>query len=347
MKKYGKTIGDILSIKSYFVKKNDKLVKEEKESVSFYKLQPKRLYCKICSSTLEKVSLVRKGINYFQCVTCGHLNGGFEDTSEFLDFHYTSDNSDDYRREYQRIDKESYIKKVNNIYAPKVEFLLESLIEDSVNYSALSYLDVGTGVGHFVYALNKVFNIDAVEGIEVSKTQVTSGNKILGGNKLKDIPLDSTVGYIKSAQVDVVSAIMVLEHLQSPTSLFEAINENRDVKYFYIAVPIFSLSTYFQLVFTDVFERVLYGGHTHLYTKESLNYLANKYEFDIVSEWWFSSDMHDLFRSVRIMLEKNNQPSAALDGFDKNFLPLIDKLQLQLDIEEKSSEVHMLLKKRK
>ncbi len=345
MKKYGKSIGDILAIKSYFSEQNDKLVKEEKKSINFYKCQPKRLNCKICNSNLNEISLIRQGIEYYQCKTCGHLNGGFEDTDEFLEFNYTKDNPNDYRREYQRIDIESYLNKVKNVYAPKVNFLLESLKEDNVNIQKSSFLDVGCGVGHLVYAMYKEFNIEKVEGIEVSKSQVDIGNEILKTNKLKAIELNDTINYIKNAKVDVLSAIMVLEHLQSPTSFFEAINENKNIKYFYLAVPLFNLSTYFQLAFPDVFERVLYGGHTHLYTKESLNYLANMYNFKIKAEWWFSSDIHDLYRSLRVMMEKNNQPLNTLNNFDKKFLPLIDTLQLQLDKKETSSEIHILLKK--
>ena len=346
MKKYGKSITDIIATKSYFSEQNDKLVEEEKRTIDFYKLQPKRLNCKICTSSLKEVTLVRKEIEYYQCKNCGHLNGGFKDTNEFLEFNYTSDNPNDYRREYQRVDIKNYLNKVKNIYAPKVDFLLESLKEDNIDIFNISYLDVGTGLGHFVYAMNKTFNIDKVEGIEVSKTQVDMGNDILKANKLKEVGLNTTMDYIKNAKVNVVSAIMVLEHLQSPTSIFEAINNNENIKYFYLAVPIFSLSTYFQLAFPDVFERVLYGGHTHLYTKESLHYLANRYNFEIKSEWWFSSDIHDLYRSLRVMMEKNNQPLITLESFDKKILPLIDTLQLQLDKSETSSEVHMLLKKK-
>ncbi len=346
MKKYGKSIKDVISTKSYFSEQNDKLVSEEKKSIDFYKLQPKRLNCKICSSNLIEVSLIRKSINYYQCKTCGHLNGQFEDTNEFLEFNYTKENPDDYRREYQRVDVENYLNKVKNVYVPKVDFLFKSLKEDNIDPSNLSYLDVGTGVGHLVYAMNKEFNIDKIEGIEVSKSQVEMGNEILKTNKLKEVGLNEIIDYIKSAKVDVLSAIMVLEHLQSPSIFFQAINNNKNIKYFYLAVPLFNLTTYFQLAFPDVFERILYSGHTHLYTKESINYLVNRYNFEIKSEWWFSSDIHDLYRSLRVMMEKNSQPLTALDGFDKKFLPLIDGLQLQLDKSETSSEVHILLKKR-
>jgi len=346
MRKYGKSIGDIVSSKQYFSEQNDTLVSQESKSIAFYKMQPKRVTCKICDSDLVNVALERKEIKYFQCDTCGHLNGEFEDTDKFLEFNYTKDNPNDFRREYQKVNKENYLKKVETVYSPKVEFLFESLKEDNTDITDMSFLDVGTGIGHLVYAMSKSYNIDRVEGIEVSKSQVEAGNAIMGQDKLKVVELDTTMDYIKLANANVVSAIFVLEHLQSPGSIFEAINANDKIKYFYLSVPTFSLSTYFQLSFPDVFERILYGGHTHLYTKKSLNYLAEKYNFEIISEWWFSSDVHDLYRSLRIMMEKNNQPEETLEGFDNSFLPLIDSLQLQLDKSETSSEVHMLLKKR-
>ena len=54
------------------------------------------------------------------------------------------------------------------------------------------------------------------------------------------------------------------------------------------------------------------------------------------------TDIVDLYRSSLVKLNENNPRS--LDFFTENFKGLIESFQLEIDKEEKSSEIHMLLK---
>lgn len=46
----------------------------------------------------------------------------------------------------------------------------------------------------------------------------------------------------------------------------------------------------------ESFNRQLSGGHTHLYSKESINYFCKEFGFNIVGEWYFGTDVLDQFR---------------------------------------------------
>ena len=125
------------------------------------------------------------------------------------------------------------------------------------------------------------------------------------------------------------------------------IKNNNKIKYIYLSVPVFSLSVFLEMISTDAFHRQLSGGHTHLYTRQSLQYLSDEFGFDIISEWWFGTDVVDLYRQIFIDMQKKSQCSKTLiDSFQNMFTPLIDSMQLELDKKHASSEVHLLLKRK-
>ncbi len=106
-----------------------------------------------------------------------------------------------------------------------------------------------------------------------------------------------------------------------------------------------SLSTFLQQVCPAVFPRQLGGADTHLYTRESLEHLARRLGLEVVGEWWFGSDMVDLFRSL---LVQGRVPAAGppFEAALQRYLgDAIDELQLVLDRSRLSSEVHLVLRK--
>jgi len=185
-----------------------------------------------------------------------------------------------------------------------------------------------------------------VSGTDVSKYQVDFGNKMMGMDFLSTHKLDSTNELLEGCDVDIVSLIGVLEHLKDPRGAIACIKKNDKIKYMYISVPLFSLSVFLEMLSPDVFHRQLHGGHTHLYTKESLQYLAQEYDFDIISEWWFGTDMVDLYRHIFVQLEKKQSSDKLIKLLKQMLLPVIDTMQLELDKSHFSSEVHLLLRKK-
>ena len=209
----------------------------------------------------------------------------------------------------------------------------------------MKYLDFGSGSGYFVGALNKI-GLKNISGTEVSKYQVDFGNKMIDSNYLSAHKIRDTNNFLQEVDADVISLIGVLEHLQDPRSAMEHIKKNSQVKYVYLSVPLFSLSVFIEMMSDNVFHRQLHGSHTHLYTKKSLQYLAQEFDFDIISEWWFGTDIVDLYRHIFVNLEKTQSSNELISSFKEMLLPLIDSMQLELDKKNCSSEVHLLLKRK-
>jgi hypothetical protein len=92
-----------------------------------------------------------------------------------------------------------------------------------------------------------------------------------------------------------------------------------------------------------VFPRHLSGGHTHLYTERSLDWTCAEFGLTRAAEWWFGTDMVDLFRAVTVELERGNAVTDRTGLWTGMFGAAIDDVQLALDQRKLASEVHMLL----
>ena len=230
-----------------------------------------------------------------------------------------------------------YNSRVKNIYIPKVEFL------QKVVKNKIKLIDLGCGAGHFVKAL-ELKKINAV-GYDTSKDLCRLGNKKLNKNKIYPQNFDKIYEIIdKNTKANTLSMIGVLEHLTDPHKIMKSFKRSK-IKYLYLSVPLFSLSTFIENSFSNVFPRQLSSGHTHLYTEKSLNYLAKKYNLKIIGEYWFGTDMPDLMRSI-ICTGSILNKKIYLEELNKKFSKLIDELQSILDKNKISSEVHIVFENR-
>ncbi len=346
IRQYGKPSASLIKQKHSFFEDNDKHIEEQRKISDIYIRQPIRLHCKNCDHPLKvEHDFIKDGIKYKICDMCTHLNGAYEDTDEFCNAVYTGDDGKDYAQNYEVNDVANFNYRLSSIYIPKAEFLYTSLINDNVDPHNMKYLDFGSGSGYFVGALNKI-GLKNISGTEVSKCQVDYGNKMIGSDALSVHEMSDTDNFLQKVDADVVSLIGVLEHLQNPRSAMAHIQKNSQIKYLYISVPLFSLSVFLEMMSDDVYHRQLHGVHTHLYTKDSLQHLAQEFGFDIISEWWFGTDIVDLYRHILIDLEKKQSSNTLINSFKEMLLPLIDAMQLELDKRHCSSEVHLLLKRK-
>ena len=156
--------------------------------------------------------------------------------------------------------------------------------------------------------------------------------------------MHETVDLAASVDSDIVSLIGVLEHLQNPRDILDALKNNKNVRFLYISVPMFSPCVFFEMVFPVVMQRHLSNGHTHLYTEGSLQWMAKEFAMQQVAAWWFGTDMVDLFRCITVHLNKQIETKRMLADWTKMFAPLIDVMQAEMDKKHLSSEVHMLFK---
>ena len=331
--KYSKSYNNLLSIKKNFYSENKTNLENIIKINNKYISQPKRKYCKNCHSSISKKLFFQFKVDYAVCKKCGHLNGLYEDTKKFVNWLYFEKKLDNFKKNYLN----DFNKRVSNIYMPKVLFLKK------VIKSKIILLDIGSGGGHFLRAL-EIKNIKAT-GYEPNKSLVNLGNKKLKKNKLINFNLEQTYKKVlNDRNANVLSMIGVLEHLEKPNYMLEFFNKSR-IKYLYICVPLFSLSVFLENSFKNIFPRQLSAGHTHLYTKDSLNFLAKKNKLDIIGEWWFGADFPDLYRSL--LNSSNNYNSKMYKSLiDKNLFTVINELQNVLDRNKICSEVHMILKKK-
>ncbi len=337
-KNYGKPFGDLNKLKANFFENNDGMLKMADDMAKIFSAQPKRSHCKICGEKLGAPLFTSHGIGYIPCARCGHLNGEFEDTDDFASKVYIED---DYSRNYSAKDREEYDRRLTAIYLPKAEFLKSCMEQEQL--SDLKLLDIGAGCGYFVAAAKKL-GMQA-DGVEISKNQVDYGNAMAGETILKHVGLHDSIDYIKKTDAGIVSAIGVLEHLINLKENLDAIRDNKSIRYLYASVPMFSFSCAFEAANQQCYNRHTGGTHTHLFSNESVRYLAEQMDFEIAYEWRFGSDINDLYRFLTVSLSKSgNQEFASF--FSEKFVPLMDELQLALDKSEFSSELHFILKRK-
>ncbi len=340
-RKYGKPLGNILAIKSDFFEHNDEMLKMSAHQADALIIQKKREQCKICHSPIEGDPLYRsQRMEYYLCPVCGHLNSANEDTEDFAERVYLADT---YENNYSEEDREKYENRLNTIYIPKADFLLESLKEDGLSKEEIKLLDDGAGSGYFVGALRKL-DVDA-SGIEISPAQVRFANKMNGAEVLKQVDSGDIAGILSGTKANVLSFIGVFEHIINLDEIIEAIRKNTNVRYVYLSVPMFSMSCVFEASHQKCYNRHAGGTHTHLFSDESLKYMADSMGFTELKSWKFGSDMMDLYRMLCVSLEQNGN-SRLKDYFAPKFLKMIDELQLTVDKNEFASEIHLILKRK-
>lgn len=338
--KYGKSFGDLNSLKKNFFENNDGMLKMADGMADILNAQPIRKVCKICGCELGQETFHSHNVGYIVCDKCGHLNSDHEDTDEFASKVYVED---DYSKNYSSKDKAEYEKRMNMIYVPKADFLKQSLMEDGIDTSSSKILDIGAGCGYFVAAARSL-GMSAL-GIEVSENEVTYGNSMTDEPYLTHVGLHDSIDYINKTDANIVSAIGVLEHLINLKENLDAIRDNANIKYLYASVPMFSFSCAFEASHQQCYNRHTGGTHTHLFTNESIETFAKEMGFEVAYRWRFGSDINDLYRFIMVSLAKEGNPEFA-SYFSDKFTPVMDELQLALDKAEFSSELHFILRRK-
>jgi SAM-dependent methyltransferase len=342
MIRFGKSSDALLQHKQSFFEENESLLSEGLRVAGIYTAQPRRAACKCCMTTIGPVAFTKHGIDYHICEFCGHLNGSHEDTDAFCASLYTEDSGRSYARNYSSSDHQAYRRRVEDIYVPKAEFLKDGLIEHGIDPTHLRFADLGAGSGYFVAAMRQLGWQDAV-GYEVSATQVQLSNEMIEVAAVRQHGLEEIISLAGEIDCDVISMIGVLEHLQKPREVLSAIRSNSRIRFLYLSVPLFSPCVFFELIFPRVFQRQLSAGHTHLFTESSIDWVCREFGLTRIAEWWFGTDMVDLLRSVSVELADKGGENKMNERWIELFGPAVDDLQIALDQQKLSSEVHMLL----
>ena len=339
-KKYSKPFGNLNSLKTSFFDNNDGMLDMADGMADVLLMQPLRTKCKICGAKLGRPLYRSHRIGYIECPECGHLNSECEDTDAFASAVYVED---DYSKNYSAADKESYIRRRDMIYAPKAEYLRDCLKHEGLSSEDVNILDIGAGCGYFVSAVREI-GMKAV-GIDVSGSEVEYGNAMTDEKWLTHVGLTDSIDHIRKTDANVLTAIGVLEHLVHLDENIEAIKENTNIRYVFASVPMFSFSSCFEVAFANGYNRHTGGTHTHLFTDDSVQKMAERMGFEIAYEWRFGSDINDLYRFLMVSMQKNDNAEFSRYFSDK-FVPLMDELQQVIDKSDFASELHFILRRR-
>lgn len=341
MKRYGKGAAGILGVGQNFFAENDRCLRAARRHAELYLRQPRRTRCKLCEAALPAEPHFRKlGIPYATCATCGQLNGMHEDTAAFCEAVYLDE---DYAAYYAAADAERYAYRRDAIYRPKVDFLVNALAEAGRDPGRLSYADFGAGSGYMVAALLAAGH-ERVRGAEISPDQVAFATRMIGRPCVERIALDEATAYLRRIDAEVVCMIGVLEHLREPREALRALRDNRAVEFLYLCVPLFGLCVFLEAAAPHVYPRHLVSDHTHLFTPRSLAWMEAHFGFTRQSEWWFGSDMIDLYRQVLVTLDGDAATRGMTAEWTQRMRALIDPMQLVVDQAHLASEVHLVLR---
>lgn len=347
--RFSKSFKDIEEIKNEFILSNKILLKRSEQRNKKYKSQAKRSNCKNCLEPIlnSQVDLFNHGVGYKICRNCSHLNGEYLETKEYTSFLYENNAESNYSSNYIN----NYEKRVLKIYLPKAEYLTNSL-KTFCSIDKFELNDFGCGAGHFVNAL-KSMNITSF-GFDISRELLNVAEnywKYKYKENCKSIFFsvnseEELLENICKSTTEVISLIGVLEHLMNPQKVFQSFIKSNS-KYMFFSVPLFSLSVFFENVLRKSYPRQLSGGHTHLYTHESINYICEKFNLVKICQWHFGSDIFDLKRALFIHLTENNSSNYARDILMNKFLnvELLDDLQSSIDKNFAGSETHILISK--
>ena len=337
--KYSKSSAFYLGTKKSFFSDNDSLLERASRQSELYAAQPARTRCKLCNTPLSQgTDFTSHGVGYIFCTDCSHLNGKFEDTKAFIEQLYIVDAGSEYSSNY--IDGD-FVRRTQDIYVPKIDFLLESLPPGEHRL-----LDVGCGSGYLVYA-GLLRHLPA-NGIDVGRSMVDFGNRQIlhfaNAAPLTHVAEKTFYESIVASEADIISAIGVIEHLREPHEFFKAFARSR-ASYLYYSVPMFSFSVILENIFPDIFPRQLSGGHTHLFTEESVRRMNSLIGVRPVAEWRFGTDVTDLYRSVLTSLRNNRVSSQLIEKLDQGFATKTDDLQAVFDRNHFCSEIHCVTTK--
>ena len=346
IEKFGKSRKGYHDLNSVFYDQleNEKFLKNLRSCLRIYKKQPKRKNCKLCNQklNLKEVAFKKNGIKWFVCKNCGQLNAEFQDTNKYNKLIYEKDygiSSD----VYSKFSIEDYDRKVNNVYLPKVDFLLKVLKKEKVSLKNIKCCDFGTGSGFLLKAFLKR-GVDKVIGYEVNNEQVKYGNKMLGRELIIQKKITEVESLVEETDAQIITSIFHLEHIANPLSFLNKVKKNKNIKFLYAAVPLYSFGAIFEILFENLTPRVLGESHTHLYTNESIEWIEKKLNIKLVGAWWFGGDIFDLHKSIFMSLSKKVQGDSVLNKFNENFQIIWDSFQKTVDKKKLCSEVHLVYK---
>lgn len=334
-KKYSKS-SECFSIDTLYQKElNNKVLKQQKNTIANY-INFIRKTCILCKSSVENVEEFthKEDVEYIVCSYCGHIQSKnhIDEFNEFTQI-YSSSSIQDYE------------KRVNGIYTPKRDWIIEALLSHGINEKTLlkqkKWFEFGSGLGYFLKSLEPF--VEHLGGLEKNVELIENSKTYLN----KSIYLTNDYKYfedlILNGKIDILSSFFVLEHLnESLSSFVELISKMKRGSFFVFSVPIFGFSTVIENVFADIYSNNLDSiVHTNIFTEESIDYMLKKSGFRSINKWYFAQDSIDLFRGIMNSIEGKYSNTLNKD-IENKLIDMIDSFQNSIDKAHFSSNLHVI-----
>jgi hypothetical protein len=241
--------------------------------------------CPACEGGTHSLFVRVFGFDYHECASCGHL---------FLQ-NPPSDGAIAERYDGKPLqpmvyaDPEMFRRRVEQIARPKAEFCREHVLPPG------DWFDVGCATGELLQAVRELgFTPYGCESdasyVQFARTQ---GFEVIHGY-VDRVPPE------RVAKARVLSALNLLEHIQSPRQWLAALTAPLEHgAYVLIEVPRHpSFSSFSNLLYPDMASRHIYPpDHLHIFTEASLEHVLRACRLEAQALWVFGQDFQELLYS--------------------------------------------------
>ena len=332
---YSKSSKDVKEESFYRSIKDEKLFKKQiHESLNLLK-NKNRKECILCGSKLRGENFCHRNIPFVICATCRHVQTKPKPPNDYPETNFSSVYLDKNKKEYQ--------DRKDRIYKPKLEWIINCLIE--YNYtkeqiSKMQWTEMGSGAGYFLSSLFDA-GIQNIKGFDADRKLVQIARKHIPEKYIihYDGKLSESFDFFPS---DVYTAFFVLEHISDSRHFFLKLKDLPIGTIFIFSVPVFGISCLLENVFENNYARNLDCVlHTQLYTDESIKFAMDAAGFRIIAQWIFGQDAEDFIRFVLNSIA-NKFSLKKIDQIQNNLYQLQDSMQNCFDKLNLSDQRHII-----
>lgn len=232
------------------------------------------MHCPICSkkvfyiNSLKLLNLVESST--YHCKNCG------------LFFRYPLPNANSVAKYYSS----RYFRHADDIEKKMAEiqslFIIDGLKKNLKIPDSINYLEFGAGRGWVLSFLQKSGFINSGVGYDPDSVSIQWGKEFLHVNLKKGFLCEDIVLEIVSQnpEINFISLIHVLEHLQSPCEIIKTFQQNFKNHFLFLEVPDADYEGYVLKI--DTFPSSSMGQHFWSFSETSLRLLLEKNNYDVL-----------------------------------------------------------------
>lgn len=249
----------------------------------------RRHACLLCGQPLSGDAFIHRQVSYIHCAHCGHIQ------DEYM---LPPSAAAAFAAVYPPLDEAEHASRVRRVYAPKLEWIVRSLKESGLDDPlAAKWCEIGCGAGYFLDALRQA-GAASFQGIEADPVLAARARLVAGDERV--LCSADAGGAAAASTAGIFAAFFVLEHLDDPGPLLEALAARPSGTVFAFAVPVFGFSALLEGLFPESAARSLDGMiHRQMFTGRSISFLLEKIGYAPAAQWLFGQDAADMTRMFR------------------------------------------------